>query len=325
MGLFLYYMQGEEKMKSVNIILCTYNGEKYLPDLLNSLLAQTYPNIRIYIRDDGSTDDTINILNEYCNRQNRFPIYFVEDKKGNLGYIKNFAETIRRSKEADYYAFCDQDDYWLPDKISNAIEQLNKKDSKKCLLYSCAYEVRDDELNFIGNGHIPTDFSKLDVGKSLSLYDGGWLLGFTLVINNELMHKAFDKKIENIYSHDIWVQAVALGFNGEFVYDNRVGAYFRRHNGSTSIAEGKVNSSLWEIWKYRFEQFKNGDVFSKIKNSYHNYYENYFDEIENNSDKCFLKIYENKNTLKKAFYPYRLKKKLTAEIAWRISALCGKL
>ena len=167
-----------------------YNGEKYLRVLLDSLLAQTYCNIDIYIRDDGSTDNTPLILKEYENKTvNGISIHLLWDNLGNLGYVKNFLQIIRTSGDADYYAFCDQDDYWLPDKIAHAVEVLQTKPSYKCLLYSSAYETRDTDLNFLRKGHVPTPLEKLDVGKALSLYDGGWLLGFTLVMNKTLKKK----------------------------------------------------------------------------------------------------------------------------------------
>lgn len=311
-------------MKTVNIILCTYNGEKYLPELLDSLLAQTYQNIRIYIRDDGSSDRTVEIVDEYQKKSDKINV--IKDNQGNLGYIKNFSETIRKSGEADYYAFCDQDDYWLPDKMANAVEKMEQCSPDQCGLYSCAYEVRNSKLEYVSEGHKPTPFSELDVGKSLSLYDGGWLLGFTLVINNTLMHKAFDKQFDVIYSHDIWVQAVTVGFGGEFIYDDRIGAYFRRHEDTTSIAEGKVNSNMIELWKYRLNEFREGKMFRKIRNSYYNYSKNYIGEVTGKTDRLFLRTYGREgNRFKKAVYPHRLKKELLAEIAWRFAALMGKV
>ena len=317
-------------MDKVNIILCTYNGEKYLRKLLDSLLAQTYENIEIYVRDDGSKDDTPKILHEYENVDHKgVKIHVLKDDLGNLGYIKNFLKTIRDSGDADYYAFCDQDDYWLPDKIKNAVELLSKQPQNKCVLYSCAYETRDEKLNFVSKGHVPTDFNQLDVGKSLSLYDGGWLLGFTLVMNRYLKELAFDNNAQEMYSHDIWAQAVAVGFEGKLVYDERVGAYFRRHSSTTSVAESGINSSFINAWKYRWNEFfGNGKLFIQLKSGMRTYAQIYGGRLKKSKDEQFLKYFgagKNKYRLKKLFYPHRLKNSLMVEIAWRIAILLGKI
>ena len=317
-------------MDKVNIILCTYNGEKYLRILLDSLLAQTYRNIDVYIRDDGSNDSTPQILCEYENRmQSGVRIHVLRDSLGNLGYVKNFLKTIRDSGDAEYYAFCDQDDYWLPDKIKNAVELLSKKPQNKCLLYSCAYETRDENLDFVSEGHVPTSFNRLDVGKSLSLFDGGWLLGFTLVMNRHLKKLAFDNDEQEMYSHDIWTQAVAVGFGGELVYDERIGAYFRRHSSTTSIAESGVNSSFINAWTYRWNEFfGNGKLFVQLKSGMQTYAKIYGNRVKKKRYQEFLTYFgaeKNKYRFKKLFYPYRLKQSLIVELAWRIAIFLGKI
>ena len=316
-------------MERVNIILCTYNGEKYLRVLLDSLLAQTYKNIGVYIRDDSSKDSTPEILKEYEGKNvDGISVHVIRDDIGNLGYVKNFIQTIRASGEADYYAFCDQDDYWLPDKVANAVELMRQRPADKCLLYSCAYEARDNDLNFVSAGHIPTPLDRLDVGKSLSLYDGGWLLGFTLVINKTLKEKAFDNQVEKMYSHDIWVQAVAAGFGGELIYDPRVGAYFRRHESATSVAESGIGKSFFSEWKYRFEEFFGGKLFGQLKSGMVSYAQLYQSEMADPKDRKFLEAFGadvKEHRLKKLFYPHRMKQSLLVECAWRVAILLGRI
>lgn len=317
-------------MDKVNIILCTYNGEKYLRVLLDSLLAQTYRNIDVYIRDDGSKDSTPQILAEYENRnENGITVHVIKDNLGNLGYVKNFLKTIRLSGDAEYYAFCDQDDYWMPDKIKNAVELLSTKPQNKCLLYSCAYEARDENMNLVSEGHVPTSFDKLDVGKSLSLFDGGWLLGFTLVMNNRLKKLAFENNAQEMYSHDIWAQAVAVGFKGELIYDKRVGAYFRRHSSTTSVAESGINKSFINEWKYRFNEFfGNGKLFAQLKSGMQTYAKIYGNKVRRKKDQQFLTYFGAKKEqyrFRKLFYPHRLKQSIAVEIAWRIAILLGKI
>ena len=108
-------------MEKVNILLSTYNGEKFIKQQIESLLAQTYENIAIHVRDDGSTDGTIGLLNQYSGNP-KVHLYFGD----NLGYRKSFAWLLSNCCDADFYAYCDQDDVWMPDKISRAVLALRR-------------------------------------------------------------------------------------------------------------------------------------------------------------------------------------------------------
>src|SRR4051812_227744 len=105
----------------VSIALTTYNGEKYLPVLLDSLLAQTYPHLEIVAVDDRSSDRTIEILRQYSSLHPHIRVY-VNDK--NLGFIKNFEKAISLCN-GEYIAMCDQDDYWLPENIQRKVEEID--------------------------------------------------------------------------------------------------------------------------------------------------------------------------------------------------------
>ena len=98
--------------ETVDILLATYNGEKYVIEQIESILHQTYKNIRLLISDDCSTDDTRQILEQYQKKDNRIEIFFQEK---NLGYIRNFAFLLNQVKNK-YYMLSDQDDVWLPER-----------------------------------------------------------------------------------------------------------------------------------------------------------------------------------------------------------------
>lgn len=106
--------------KSVQVVMSTYNGEKYLKEQIDSILSQEGVDVRLYIRDDGSSDRTTDILASYQEHKN------VKIEKGNnLGFAKSFLTALDECDEADYYAFSDQDDVWEKDKLSTAIEIFN--------------------------------------------------------------------------------------------------------------------------------------------------------------------------------------------------------
>ena len=127
---------------TVNILLATYNGSKHIRKQLDSLLAQTYPHITIYIRDDGSQDNTVEIVKKYiADNSSTKKITLLDNDGVNLGCPASFYQILKECKTADYYAFCDQDDVWYPDKIKWAVEKLSKSPQKvKPLVYFSAYE-----------------------------------------------------------------------------------------------------------------------------------------------------------------------------------------
>ena len=140
-------------MKKVNVLMSTYNGEAYIREQLDSLYHQTYQNIDVYIRDDGSTDGTYSIVEEYSQKSNdkiRFIVIPSNDK--NLGYPDCFWELLRVVPKADYYSFCDQDDWWYPRKIEEAVLTLNTIDESIPALTFCKFDYYDSNMKFIRNG-----------------------------------------------------------------------------------------------------------------------------------------------------------------------------
>ena len=132
----------------VAILLSTYNGEKYLREQIDSILNQTYTNFELIVRDDGSKDKTVEIIKEYIEKSDK-EITLIEGK--NLGFIKSFFDLLKRG-DADYYAYADQDDIWLPNKIELAVKSLDALDQSKPNMAFSNVDYYDTEMNFIGNG-----------------------------------------------------------------------------------------------------------------------------------------------------------------------------
>ena len=142
----------------VCVLMATYNGEKYLREQVDSIIGQHNININLIVRDDGSTDSTINILSEYEEKG-----LLTYTKGANLGPARSFMELLKFSPISDYYAFSDQDDIWLPDKIKTAVDMM-KEDEEKPALYFCQTQLVDENLKKMENVVINP---KLTFGESL--------------------------------------------------------------------------------------------------------------------------------------------------------------
>ncbi len=110
-------------MENVSVVLCTFNGEKYLRQQLDSILCQTYPLYEVIIQDDGSTDNTESIISEYLSGHDNISFYKNESVHG---INSNFYSAMQRAK-GDYIAICDQDDIWEKDKIALQIASIGNK------------------------------------------------------------------------------------------------------------------------------------------------------------------------------------------------------
>ena len=174
----------------VSITLATYNGEKFIREQLDSLLQQTYNNLEIIISDDGSTDKTIPIIEEYFKKDPR--ISFSKNPTPN-GYKKNFERAIRLCR-GEIIFLCDQDDIWYKDKI---VEHLKAYENKKNKWVSNEVRLIDEKKKNLG---FMTDFFK-DYYSKMSLFyqtGGRCILGCATSYRSEYLKKV-PPKIQNPY------------------------------------------------------------------------------------------------------------------------------
>lgn len=206
----------------IQIILSTYNGAAYLEPLLKSLLAQDYPYLEILIRDDGSTDGTITILKEYSRYQNIKVVY-----GKNIGFYQSFFQLIdMASTTAEYLAFCDQDDVWYPNKISEAIKHLQKYPQSVPLLYGSRAILVDENLKLLGYTEIPQ--KKLSFANALVECT---ILGCTSLFNQETRKVLLGKDPQYVYGHDWWLYLVVAAF-GTVIYDCEPKILYRQHHNN---------------------------------------------------------------------------------------------
>lgn len=233
-------MKVESNMKVV-VLMSTYNGEKYLKEQIDSILNQSIKNIELIIRDDGSKDSTRKILREYSEENDRIKVIFGE----NIGVEKSYRELLKYSVEADYFAFCDQDDIWLDNKIEKAIEEMNVIKNEPVLYYSEVKAVNNN-MEIILTSH----YTGIDtLGSSFNTTP---VIGCTVLFNNIL--KRYIEKYgiaENIIMHDLYMYRLCLAIGGHIIHDKNSYIMYRQHENNVV---GISSSSLKKLKIY--DKFK---------------------------------------------------------------------
>lgn len=208
-------------MKKVQILMSTYNGEKYLKEQIDSILNQEDVEVSLLIRDDGSTDKTINIL-ESIVKENKNVTYYTGK---NIGVARSFMDLVYNSKEVEYYAFADQDDVWYSNKIISAIEKI-ENDNNKPSLYISALEVVDEELNTIEIKKVSGNFCfEGEMAKNFAT-------GCTMVFNKKLCDIIKSYNPSYIIMHDSWITRVCYAIGGNVVIDENTYIKYRQHGNN---------------------------------------------------------------------------------------------
>ena len=220
-------------MNHVVVLLSTYNGERFLEEQLESIVAQKGVKPTIIVRDDGSTDRTREILDKW-QEGGRLRWY----NGPNMGPARSFLNLLRDSDDADYYAFSDQDDYWLPEKLDVATSKLAPYGDEPALYFSQTQLV-DKDLKEIDSVIIDP---LLTLGESL-VYQ--FIGGCTMVMNRRL------RDIINRYTplyvtmHDVWVYEVAQAINAHIVFD-RVPYILYRQHGDNVLGQTTSHAAHWK-------------------------------------------------------------------------------
>ena len=240
-------------MEKVQILMSTYNGEKYLEEQMDSILNQTYPNIEILARDDGSSDGTVTILQKYADKYENVTFY----TGTNVGTIQSFFDLLCASNDtAEFFGFADQDDVWLPEKVERAVKRLKQRKEEVPLLYCSDTYVTDEYLNIIKKDD---KMPKPSWGNALVQ---NICTGCTAVINRRLRDIVKNTRPEQIIMHDWWLY-LAAELYGEVVYDDEAYIKYRQHG---SNVHGAKTSKL-DVWKYRFAQLKEkrGNLYPQLR------------------------------------------------------------
>jgi glycosyltransferase involved in cell wall biosynthesis len=179
----------------VEILLSTFNGEKYLETQLNSIFEQDYPYWKLVVRDDGSTDGTIYVLNNYI-QKNPDKIRLLRDNEGHLGYSGSFSKLLGQSS-ADYVIYCDQDDYWHPAKISTMLSAMLEEETRLPATAHIIFsdlQITDSELKVIYPSFLEMVGYSAHRGEQI-FFLKNYVPGCNLLFNRALLNKHSKQKI----------------------------------------------------------------------------------------------------------------------------------
>ena len=204
--------------------MSTYNGEKYLREQIDSILDQRgIGNMLLLIHDDGSTDRTVSIIREY---EKKTPSVHLLDGK-HIGYPKCFEHLWRNSPKAEFYAFSDQDDVWLPEKLSRAITQLRQRSQDERLLYCAQREIVGPDLEPLGVEEV-----KPQKGIMINFLFPNAAGGSAMVFNENMRQFLCKGHLENGQYHDSWIYKLT-DLCGTFIYDEHKVILYRQHGEQT--------------------------------------------------------------------------------------------
>ena len=245
----------------ISILLSTYNGEKYLKEQLDSLFAQTYSKIKIIVRDDGSSDDTLKILNSY-------DIELLQSNK-NLGVKESFLALLDyavKNTQSEHFMFCDQDDVWEKEKIEKTLKKMREMELRYPnlpLLVHTDLKVVDENLQIINESFWNHDHINPEFNKFNNLLMQNTVTGCTVMINKKLALSVLPIP-ENIIMHDWWLGLVASQF-GKIGFIDEALILYRQHSNNSIGAKGFDYSVVIE--KFYMIFYKDGFYLKRIKDN----------------------------------------------------------
>lgn len=242
------------------VLLATYNGEAYFREQLQSLAAQTQTGFDLFIRDDASSDATLEILSEMIPLM-PFKV-IVLPKTSSVGAMKSFGILLKYAMQYgkyDYFMFCDQDDVWFSDKVEKTAQLMTQifenAEEKKPLLVYTDLQVVDSNLNVLGDSF--WQYNHLDPSQNALNYllMQNVVTGCTMMINRRLAEEALPFPEEAVM-HDYWLSLIAKVF-GEMHYLNEATIAYRQHGKNVSGGAVKFNFSY--VFRKALKFFKAGE------------------------------------------------------------------
>lgn len=236
----------------LDILMATYNGEKYIHQQIESIINQTFTDWNLYIHDDGSTDKTIEIIKRFTDKR----IHLVEDNINFGNSSLNFLHLVKNYANNDYFAFSDQDDFWLPDKIEKTLSLIKHIENKNNSIPICVgtdLKVVDSELQVINESFYDLSKMLLDADFNSLLIENDFT-GCTMCMNKAVisyLEKISESDYSKIIQHD-WIIALVCAADGKIMQLAEPTMLYRQHQNN---AVGANSFSVKKI--FQFSTLKN--------------------------------------------------------------------
>ena len=226
----------------VAVIMSTYNGEKYISEQIDSILNQTGVEVELFIRDDGSKDNTVKIIEEYRQKHNNVHV----DTGINLGFRQSFIQELLSVRGYEYYSFSDQDDYWEKEKLYQACLKLQEVKTGKPAVYYSNLNVADANLNVYRTTKLQNRKKSLE-----SLVMRRSIAGCTMVFNECLWDKIAEVDITDDMlkrGHDSFILSLCYALGGTVICDPNAYIRYRQHTSNTSGSSHGVVQRITKEW-----------------------------------------------------------------------------
>ena len=299
-----------QERPSIAVVMSTYNGAEHVAEQLESVLAQDVGDVAVYVRDDGSTDGTLDVLGGY-ERAGRIVLM----RGDNLGVVGSFLEALSAVPgDFDYVALADQDDVWHEDKLSRALSVMAGRPGAAPVLYCSEYVFCDADMVPQGRSHL----NRTGVCFEKMLYENV-TSGNTMVLSRGLVDLVTGAGSEGVYCHDWWIALVASAL-GEIVYDDFCSLEYRR-TGSNASPTG---SSGLALLRYRVRTFFSGDGLGRVTEQLRKLERCFGDRLDGPKRELLGRFLRG-GRLSKALAPVRLRQGVAGELALRLMFLLGML
>lgn len=249
--------------EGVDILLSTFNGEKFLNEQLDSIVDQDHSNWQLIIRDDGSTDSTVQLLHAF---QQRFPekVKIIKDEKGNLGFCNSFTELLPHST-SNYILFCDQDDRWKKNKISTLLSCIRSEEEKKPasahLVFSDLGLINEQSAALPGSFLDLSGYKKQDGQQVFFLKN--YVPGCNLLFNKKLLSLAMETS-NHLGLHDHWLLFNCAAI-GKITFVDQQLMDYRVHGNNTIGMFEKETQHFGLSLKIVIKYFFNNSAYRKIR------------------------------------------------------------
>lgn len=224
----------------VNILMSTYNGQQFLAEQIRSIQEQSYTDWTLFIRDDGSSDNTKEILKDFERQDSR--IHLIDsDKSDNLGVIKSFHKLVNHDR-ADYYFFSDQDDVWLPNKLELSLKEAQNYLADLPLMVYMDLKVVNQDLEIMTESMVKSQSHHANTELVQELTENT-VTGGVAMINHALAEMW--QETDDILMHDWYLALLASAF-GNLVFIDQPGELYRQH--SDNVLGARTLSKRFKKW-----------------------------------------------------------------------------